>query len=61
MVYFGDALWDLTTTRKMKLPMVGVRRRGDHHILTEHGHREVITDYSDPSALELLLKAVLSG
>lgn len=61
VVYFGDALWDLTTTRKMNLPMVGVRWQGDHHKLSDHGHQEVITDYSDPTALELLLKAVLSN
>lgn len=61
VVYFGDALWDLTTTRKMNLPMVGVRWRGDHHRLADHGHQQIITDYSDPTALELLLKAVLRG
>lgn len=55
VIYFGDALWDVTTTRKMQLPMVGVRRRGDHGILREHGHEDIITDYSDPEQVESLL------
>ncbi len=55
VIYFGDALWDITTTRKMKLPMVGVRWRGDHSTLHDHGQDTVITDYTDPERVEYLL------
>jgi phosphoglycolate phosphatase-like HAD superfamily hydrolase len=46
-VYIGDALWDLHTTRELKMPFVGVRRQGDHHVLLEAGARAVVTDFSD--------------
>lgn len=56
IVYFGDAIWDLTTTRKMNIPFVGIRHKGDHAKLTEHGHRFVLTDYEDHEAVERLVK-----
>ncbi|MEM6772076.1 MAG: HAD family hydrolase [Bacteroidota bacterium] len=58
VIYFGDAIWDLTTTRKMGIPMVGVRWRGDHHILKDQGQQYVITDYRQPDQIEDLLAAL---
>jgi phosphoglycolate phosphatase-like HAD superfamily hydrolase len=46
-VYIGDALWDLQTTRELGMPFVGVRLRGDHHVLLEAGATAVVTDFSD--------------
>lgn len=46
IVYVGDAIWDVTTTKQMGLPLIGVRRRGDHHALQSLGVERVITDYS---------------
>jgi len=33
IVYVGDAIWDVRTTREMKMPLIGMRVRGDHEVL----------------------------
>jgi len=47
VVYIGDAIWDVQTTRNMQLPFIGLRREGDHHHLLDAGAHAVISDYSD--------------
>jgi len=46
-VYVGDAVWDVTTTRNMQIPLIGIRIKGDTETLTSAGAQHVITDYSD--------------
>ncbi len=59
VVYVGDALWDLTTTRAMNIPFLGVRLAGDHATLQRHGARRVITNYQDQSAFFAHIHALL--
>ena len=59
VVYFGDAVWDLQTTREMGLPFVGIRRRGDLDYLTGRGHPEVARDFSDSMYVDDLVKRAL--
>lgn len=47
IVYIGDAIWDVTTTRNLNMPFVGIRRGGDREILLRAGATEVIADYRD--------------
>jgi len=47
IVYVGDAIWDVQTTRNMQLNFLGIRRAGDHEVLAEAGAKNIITDYSD--------------
>lgn len=47
IVYVGDAIWDVRTTRNMNLPFIGVRRTGDEHFLKQYGAKTVIKDYKD--------------
>ena len=47
IVYVGDAIWDVRTTRNMNLPFIGVRRAGDEHFLKQFGAETVIKDYKD--------------
>ena len=54
-VYIGDALWDVTTTRRMRLPMIGVSHDASKHKLTGAGLETIIRDYSEP---EVFLSAV---
>ena len=55
VVYFGDAAWDVTTTRNMQIDFVGVRRGGDLDSLHKLGARTVIQDFSDLNTLEMAL------
>ena len=50
VVYVGDAVWDVTTTQKMGLPLIGVRRKGDHDALLQLGATRVVTNFNPPSA-----------
>jgi phosphoglycolate phosphatase-like HAD superfamily hydrolase len=59
IIYVGDASWDVTTTKKMNLPLIGIRRAGDHHSLHDLGAERVITDYSDPQSFFDHLHAAL--
>lgn len=50
IIYIGDAIWDVKTTRNMGLPFVGIRRAGDKHFLYDAGAKHVLTDFSDRMA-----------
>lgn len=47
IVYVGDAIWDVKTTNTMGLPLIGIRRDGDHDVLHRLGVQHVLSDYSD--------------
>ena len=47
IVYVGDAIWDVTTTRNMNLPLIGIRRNGDREVLEKAGARHILQDYRD--------------
>jgi len=47
VVYVGDAIWDVKTTRNMNLPLIGLRRKGDAHVLLDIGCSDVLADYLD--------------
>lgn len=47
IVYVGDAIWDVQTTRNMDMPLIGLRRQGDAHVLLDIGCSDVIADYLD--------------
>ncbi len=56
IVYIGDAIWDVTTTRNMGLPLIGIRRKGDVDFLEEKGVGLVLKDFENYAAfLEGLL------
>ena len=62
VVYIGDAIWDVHTTRNMNMPLVGIRRLNDRHVLLEAGVRHVIQDYLDYEGLvEVIGVAVPPG
>lgn len=50
IIYVGDAVWDVTTTSKMNLPLIGVRRKGDHDTLRKLGAERIITDFTPDNA-----------
>jgi len=45
MVYVGDALWDIKTCRNMEIPMIGLRKDGDHDLLHGNGVSHVLSNY----------------
>jgi len=47
VVYIGDASWDVSTTRNLKMPFIGIRRKGDHEKLLKLGAKTVLTDYKN--------------
>ena len=58
IVYIGDALWDVHTTRNMNLPFVGIRWRDDRHVLENVGAKRVLQDFRDQDAFwEAVLEA----
>ena len=60
MVYVGDAIWDVQTTRNMNIPLIGIRIKGDTETLTSAGAQDVITDYRDYEGfLDLVERAVV--
>lgn len=60
MVYVGDAIWDVQTTRNMNIPLIGIRIKGDTETLVREGARDVITDYRDYEGfLDLVERAVV--
>jgi len=60
MVYVGDAIWDVQTTRNMNIPLIGIRIKGDTETLISVGARDVITDYRDYEGfLDLVERAVV--
>jgi phosphoglycolate phosphatase-like HAD superfamily hydrolase len=58
VIYVGDAVWDVTTTQKMGLPLIGVRRKGDYEALRRVGAKRIITDFNPPQAFFNHLKAL---
>lgn len=58
IVYVGDALWDVKTTRQMGINFIGIRRKGDMEVLKSEGVKEVISDYSD---INMFIKSVQSA
>ena len=58
IVYVGDGLWDVRTTRNLNIPFIGLRHKNDHQILHDEGAKHVITDYLDQEVfIELIEKA----
>ncbi len=55
IVYIGDAIWDVATTRNLNMNFIGIRYRHDHEVLLEVGASHVVSDYLDR---ELFLKLV---
>jgi len=47
IVYVGDAIWDVKTTRNMQLNFIGIRIRGDHEVLIREGASHVIKNYEN--------------
>ena len=52
IVYVGDAVWDVKTTRNLSLNFIGIRRNGDRHILENEGAPIVLKDYTDQAAFK---------
>ncbi len=52
VVYVGDAIWDVETTRNMSLPFIGLRLKGDFSVLTDQGVRHVLKDYENLDLFE---------
>lgn len=47
IVYVGDGIWDVKTTRSMQLNFIGIRIDGDHDVLFQQGASHVIDNYAD--------------
>jgi len=45
IVYFGDAKWDVETTRNMNINFIGVRLKGDKEKLESLGAQHVLENY----------------
>ncbi len=58
IVYVGDAIWDLTTCREMRLPLIGIRVRGDLDFFTEKGIEFVFAGYKDLTAFQNAIEKV---
>ncbi len=58
IVYVGDAIWDLTTCREMKIPLIGIRVRGDLDFFKEKGLEYVFTGYEDLSAFQRAVEKI---
>lgn len=50
IVYVGDAVWDVRTTRNMSMNFVGIRKDGDVDVLRREGAAVVLEDFSDHDA-----------
>lgn len=55
IVYVGDAIWDVRTTRNLSMDFIGIRRNGDFEVLEKEGATSVLKDYTDHS---LFMEAV---
>ena len=49
IVYVGDAVWDVRTTRNLSMNFIGIRRNGDVDVLKEIGATWVLKDFSNQS------------
>jgi len=47
IVYVGDAIWDVKTTRQMQIPLIGIRYKGDVEVLQNEGVQHVLTNYQN--------------
>lgn len=47
VVYVGDAIWDFQTTRRMRMPLIGIRHRGDVEFFHQLGVSQVLIDYEN--------------
>ncbi|MEZ5038412.1 MAG: HAD hydrolase-like protein [Saprospiraceae bacterium] len=47
VVYIGDAIWDVTTTRNMNMNFVGIRREMDHEVLLMAGATQVLPNFEN--------------
>lgn len=50
IVYVGDAIWDIHTTRNLGINFVGIRYRGDVEVLEQVGASHVLQDYQSYDA-----------
>ena len=58
IVYIGDAIWDIRTTRNMGLNFIGIRHQKDVEVLESQGASIVLSDYIDQDHfLETLVQA----
>ena len=58
IVYVGDAVWDVTTTRNLSINFIGIRREGDVEVLYRAGATKVLQDFSDHA---LFIQAIRSA
>jgi len=59
IVYVGDAIWDLTTCQAMKLPLIGIRVKGDLDFFTEKGLEYVFSGYEDLAGFRQAIQGVV--
>lgn len=59
VVYVGDALWDVRTTRNLEMPFIGIRHRNDVAVLEAAGAATVLQDYRDLALFERLIEAAV--
>lgn len=58
IVYIGDALWDVQTTRKIKMNFIGIRRKNDLAVLQKAGAGTVLPNFLDQARfLDTILTA----
>lgn len=57
VVYVGDAIWDIRTTRNMGLNFVGIRHRKDVEVLQAQGASTVLHNYLDQDLFFEVLQA----
>ncbi|MBX7259910.1 MAG: HAD hydrolase-like protein, partial [Candidatus Hydrogenedentes bacterium] len=50
IVYVGDGMWDLLTSRELGMRYVGITRESNADRLREAGATALLEDYSDPAA-----------
>ncbi|AEE48662.1 HAD family hydrolase [Haliscomenobacter hydrossis] len=55
VVYVGDAVWDVHTTRNLDMDFLGIRHTHDHEILLNLGATQVISNFLD---FELFIRAI---
>ncbi len=59
IIYVGDAIWDVKTTRDMQIPLIGIRLKGDREVLQKEGVRHVVKNYLDiPTFMQYVKEAV---
>ncbi len=50
IVYVGDAPWDVRTCKRMNIPLIGIRWKGDSVTLSRLGVSHVLDNYTDYQA-----------